>query len=84
MDKKYRIGWDASYVLEGLLAAYLAVGLYFSWELALWRSAFFLALFFLGYSYIFALSMTRLLRRTTRARPAAATPNLSPETLTGR
>ena len=83
-DKKYRIGWDASYVLEGLLAAYLAVGLYFSWELALWRSAFFLALFFLGYSYIFALSMTRLLRRTTRARPAAATPNLSPETLTGR
>ena len=54
--KRYRASRDDTWLAEGLLAVYLAVGLYFSWRLEMWSSLPFLGLFFCGYAYVFALS----------------------------
>jgi cellulose synthase/poly-beta-1,6-N-acetylglucosamine synthase-like glycosyltransferase len=59
--KRYRAGRDATYALEGLMAAFQAVGLYFSWRLEMWTSLPFLLLFFLGYATVFTLSLSRRL-----------------------
>ncbi|MDX1643743.1 MAG: glycosyltransferase family 2 protein [Thermoanaerobaculia bacterium] len=69
--KRYRARRDVSYGVEGLLALYFAAALYFSWQLEMWASLPFLFLFFQGYTYVFALSVSRhlALRRLDRRAP---------------
>ncbi|MCB1033390.1 MAG: glycosyltransferase family 2 protein [Acidobacteria bacterium] len=55
--KKYRASRNASFVLEGLLAAYLAVCLVLAVRFEMWLSIPFLYLFFHGYAYVFVLSL---------------------------
>ncbi len=63
--KRYRAARDASYAMEGLMAAYQAVALWFSWQLGMWTSIPFLLLFFTGYAMVFGLSLARRLQLAT-------------------
>lgn len=67
MRKRYQAPRDSSFVFEGLLAAFQALGVYYSIRLGLWTSLPFLALFFAGYSWIFLLSLAPNLRPRRRA-----------------
>jgi cellulose synthase/poly-beta-1,6-N-acetylglucosamine synthase-like glycosyltransferase len=53
----YQAPRDSSFIFEGLLALFQAIGIYFSFRLELWASLPFLILFLSGYSWIFCLSL---------------------------
>jgi hypothetical protein len=69
--KRYRDGRDATVVLEGLMAAYQGLGLWFSWRLGMWTSLPFLLLFLLGYGAVFAMSLARRLQLAALPRNAS-------------
>jgi cellulose synthase/poly-beta-1,6-N-acetylglucosamine synthase-like glycosyltransferase len=71
MRKRYQAPRDSSFVFEGLLALFQAIGIYFSIRLDLWASLPFLALFFAGYSWIFLLSLAP----TSRPRRVSGEPS---------
>jgi cellulose synthase/poly-beta-1,6-N-acetylglucosamine synthase-like glycosyltransferase len=55
--KRYRAGKNLSFLLEGVLALYLASCLVLAVRLQMWFSLPFLYLFFHGYCYVFLLSL---------------------------
>jgi cellulose synthase/poly-beta-1,6-N-acetylglucosamine synthase-like glycosyltransferase len=78
MRKRYQAPRDSSVVFEGLLAAFQALGIYYSIHLQLWTSLPFLILFFAGYSWILLLSLAPNLRPRRHSRSPAEEIEVSP------
>ncbi|MEM7582566.1 MAG: cellulose synthase family protein [Acidobacteriota bacterium] len=71
-NKKYRLPYDVTFVLESMLAVYFLICLVMAVRLEMWLSIPFLYLFLQGYVHMFLLGIAPMLRRSNRSSEASA------------